>query len=84
VFIIGIILEGVADLRRRANDNKFNHHKINIVHKNESNTFIEKEIKAEELKVGHIVKMLSGTKVMADCIVIETDDSLGQCYINTA
>jgi len=77
VFIIGIILEGVADLRRRANDNKFNHYKITVVNRGAGNELMEKEVNAEDLKVGDVVKMVSGTKVMADCIVIQTDDPLG-------
>jgi len=30
------------------------------------------------------MKLVTGTKVMADAVVVETDDPNGQCYINTA
>ena len=46
VFIVGIILEGVAEYRRNANDKKFNHYKVNIVNRNNDGSLKEKEIKA--------------------------------------
>ena len=71
-------------MRRRSNDNKFNLYKVNVVHRSSDGIFKEREISAKDLKVGQVMKLVSGTKVMADSIVIETDDPLGQCYINTA
>jgi len=38
---------------------------------------VTKEINAEAMKVGDIIKMQSGTPVMADCVVLSTADPLG-------
>lgn len=45
---------------------------------------VEKEISAEDLKVGDVIRINNGLQVPTDCVVLQTDDPLGQCYINTA
>ena len=85
VIIVGMVFELVADLRRRANDNKVNNQKVCKVSKNESDkTLQETETTAAQLKVGDVIKIPNGTQIPADCLVLSTGDSLGQCYINTA
>ena len=81
-----MLFELVADLRRRSNDKKFNKYALNKVYKSQkdSQKLEEKEVFAESLKVGDVIKMKNGCMIPTDCIVIQTDDPLGQCYINTA
>ena len=60
VIIVGIIFELVADLRRGANDKKFNKYKLSKVYRS-GKQLVEKEINAEDLKAGDIIKMQSDT-----------------------
>lgn len=36
------------------------------------------------MQVGDIIVLQDGSQIPADCVVLQTDDPLGQCYINTS
>ena len=78
VIILGIIFEGVSDVRRWLSDNEVNAQKITIV-----TTDGNKEILSETLKVGDIIELNNDEMVPADVVIISTEDPLGQCYIST-
>ena len=81
---MGIIFELIADIRRWKQDNKVNRQQITKVDKDDKGNLIESNIRSEQLKVGDIVLMNDGQMVPADCLLLSTDDSLGQCYVSTA
>lgn len=40
-------------------------------------------VKTQDLKVGHIIKLKNDEWVPADCIVLQTGETNGICYIST-
>ena len=39
---------------------------------------------SEKLKVGDIILIKNEQQISADCILMHSNDDLGQCYINTS
>jgi len=49
VFIVGIVLELVAEYRRYSNDKKFNHYMVKVIHKSSDGSIKEDEVRAQDL-----------------------------------
>ena len=77
---MGIIFELIADIRRYNSDKKVNNQQVDILKEGETSV----KTTSSKLKVGNIIKMNNGQMVPADCIVLSTQDHLGQCYISTS
>lgn len=80
---MGMLFELIADIRRWNSDKKVNNYKVELVYESSGKVEV-KTSAAEKLKVGDIIKMNNGCMVPADCVVLSTNDPLGQCYISTA
>ena len=80
---MGIFFEFVSDLRRWRNDHKINGYEVTKVWK-EAGQIVKEKVKSSQLVVGDVVLFQDGCAVPADCVVLQTDDKLGQCYINTS
>jgi len=81
---MGIIFELIADIRRWKQDNKTNGQQIERVTKDSKGQLTPNKVKSQQLKVGDVILMNDGQMVPADCLVLSTDDSIGQCYISTS
>lgn len=80
---MGMLFEFIADIRRWNADKKVNNYKVDMAY-SDGGKIQTKTSTAEKLNVGDIIKMNNGCMVPADCIVLQTNDPLGQCYISTA
>lgn len=83
VMIMGMIFELVADVRRWVSDNKINNYIVKKVVADGS-SLKTYDSKASSLIIGDIIQLENGAQIPADCVVLHTDDSLGQCYISTS
>lgn len=81
---MGIVFELIADIRRWKSDKKVNNYKVETVYQDEKGVIKIQNSTAQKLKVGDIIQMNNGCMVPADCIVLSTQDPLGQCYISTS
>lgn len=83
VMTLGMVFEMVADIMRWDNDKKVNNYEVQKVIKYGA---IIKEVneKAANLRVGDIIMLQNECKIPADCVLLSTDDPLGQCYISTS
>ena len=81
---MGIIFEGVTDVRRFSADKKVNLQQVTKIRQSPSGKLEEELATAQELKVGDIVKLETNAFIPADCIILQAEDRLGQCYISTS
>lgn len=42
------------------------------------------EATAADLKVGDVIKLKNEDELPADCVVLQSDHPMGQCYISTS
>lgn len=82
VMLMGMIFEGVSDVKRWLNDNEINAQKIDRVC-SDGSTCKNKQILSESLKVGDVIQLKNNEMVPADVVLLSTDDPLGQCFIST-
>ena len=67
---MGIIFEGVTDIRRYSADKKVNQQKVTKIRQGTSGKLEEESGTAQELKVGDIVKLETNCFIPADCIIL--------------
>jgi magnesium-transporting ATPase (P-type) len=80
---MGMLFELIADIRRWNSDKKVNNYPVQMVYDQGGKLHYQKST-AQKLSVGDIIQMCNGCMVPADCIVLSTNDPLGQCYISTS
>jgi phospholipid-transporting ATPase len=81
VIIMGIIFELLEELKRNDQDKEENSIKVTQMSLN-SGKMEDKDTVSVNLKVGQIIK-LKNNMVPADCLVLQTKDAKGLCYIST-
>jgi magnesium-transporting ATPase (P-type) len=84
VMSMGMIFELISDLRRYKNDKKVNGQLTNKMMMDSKGKIIFEKTPAAKLLVGDMIMLENDNVVAADCVVLSTDDALGQCYISTS
>ncbi|XP_056006402.1 phospholipid-transporting ATPase IF-like isoform X4 [Ostrea edulis] len=81
VFVVTVtaIKQGYEDWLRHKADNEVNNRKAFIVHNGELT-----QIKAQNIKVGDIVKVEANQGFPCDLVMISSHDPEGKCYVTTA
>ena len=83
VVLLGMIREGLADLRRWSEDRKTNARKYTRL-ENPMDLSQRKEVRSDELKVGDLIEVQDGNTVPADCLIIATQQANCQCFVQTS
>lgn len=84
VMSMGIIFELLSDLRRYKSDKKVNSYLTNKMMVDASGKMVVEKTAASKLVVGDLIMLDNNSLVSADCVLLSTDDPLGQCYISTS
>jgi phospholipid-translocating ATPase len=71
VVLLGMLREGLADLRRWSEDRKINARKYTRL-ENPMDLTQRKEVRSDDLKVGDLIQIQDGNTVPADCLLIAT------------
>ena len=79
--VTGMIFEGKTDYRRYQADKKVNEIQVTRI---SSSGKGEQVVSSQNLRVGDVIMLESGCNIPADCIILSTEDRLGQCYISTS
>ena len=80
VVLLGMLREGLADLRRWSEDRKINARKYTRL-ENPMDLTQRKEVRSDDLKVGDLIEIQDGNTVPADCLLIATQQPNYQCFV---
>ena len=86
VVSMNLIFELVSDLRRWRSDRKVNNLKVKRLQydprdKQKIGKYI---VTSADLQVGDMIVLDHDDQIPADCVILQTDDPNGQCFINTS
>jgi magnesium-transporting ATPase (P-type) len=83
VIFMGMLVDLITDLRRWKSDKATNNlHAIKLLQR--KGTLIEMDSKSEDLQVGDVIVLKNNMQLQADCIVLDTEEPHGLCYISTS
>ena len=81
---MGILFELVSDHRRWRSDRKVNKYKVKRLHQTQPGKIERMDVDTQHLRVGDVIVLDHDNFIPADCIILQTDDPNGQCFINTS
>ena len=83
VILLGMLKEGLADIRRWRED-RITNARLYTILENSQDLSQKKKVRSDELRVGDLLEIQDDETIPADCLLIATQHANYQCFVKTS